>query len=54
MDYFNVKTYDTWEGNVTIKSEIQTKNIRSLGFWNIIGGVTLRGVDITETKIPPF
>ena len=40
--YFNVKTHDTWEGNVTIRNEIQIKNIRSLGFWDLREGMTLR------------
>ena len=40
--YFNVKTCDLHEGNVTIWSEIETKNINSLGFWDIGKVVTLR------------
>jgi hypothetical protein len=30
--YFNVKTHDIWEGNMTTRSEIQPKNIHSLEF----------------------
>ena len=37
------RNYDIWEGNMTIRSEVQTKNIRSLGFQGE-RGVTLRGL----------
>ena len=37
----NNKLCDTWEGNVTTKSEIWTMNIRSLGFRDVRGCVTL-------------
>ena len=40
--YFNVRTCDIWEGNMTIRSEIQTKRICPLGFQVIREGVTLR------------
>ena len=40
--YFNVKTHDVWEGDMPTRSEIQTKKIYSLRFWDIREGVTLR------------
>ena len=40
---------DIWEGNVITRSEIQTKNIRSLGLWDLKG----RG-DIKEVVIQDF
>ena len=40
--HFSVKMYDIWEGNMTIRSEIQIENIHSLELWNIREGVTLR------------
>jgi hypothetical protein len=40
--FLNVKIHDIWEGNMTIKSEVQTKNVRFLGFQDIREGVTIR------------
>ena len=39
------------ESNVTIRSEIWTTHIRSLGFQDIRECVTLRGVDIMEFRV---
>ena len=39
--YINDKFCDTRERNVTIKSDIWTTNILSLGFWDIGESVTL-------------
>ena len=40
--YFNVKTHNIWEGNVTIRNEISIENICSLGFWDLREGMILR------------
>ena len=40
--YFNVKIHDMWEGNVTIRCQISTENICSLGFRDVREGVALR------------
>ena len=40
--YFNVETHVYERRNVTIRSEIETMNIRSLGFRDVREGVTLR------------
>ena len=37
VSYFNVKTHDIWEGNVTTRSQIE--HPRSLGFHDIREGV---------------
>ena len=42
MDYFNAEIHDIWEGNMTTRREIKTKNNCSLEFWDIREGVTLR------------
>ena len=42
--YFDVKTHGIWEGDVITRSEFQNKNIHFLGFWDIRGEVTLRGL----------
>ena len=40
MVYFDVKTHDIWEENLTIIGDIiYTKNIRTLGFRDTRGGV---------------
>jgi len=49
VKYFNVKTYDIWEGNVTTKRKIWIEHIRSLEFWIIREGV-MEG-DIVEDKV---
>ena len=49
--YFIVKSHDIWEGNVTIWSEIQTKHNRSLGFWDIREGVTLRRLILWRSSV---
>ena len=41
VDFFNVKTYDIWEENMTIRIDIYIENIHSLGFQDI-RGVTIR------------
>jgi hypothetical protein len=40
--YYNVKTYDIWERNMTVRSEVYTENMDSLGFGDLREGVTLR------------
>jgi hypothetical protein len=40
--YFSVKTYNIWDGDMTIRSGIQIENICSLGFWDMREGVILR------------
>ena len=46
VDYTNAITCNTWEGNVTTRREIYIGHIRSLGFGDIIEGVTLRRVTL--------
>ena len=41
LDYFNVKTHDIREGNLTTRREIETEHIFFLGFRGIREGVTL-------------
>ena len=41
-DFFNVKTHDIWEINVTMKNGNLIENIRSLGLLDIRGEATLR------------
>jgi hypothetical protein len=41
VDYFNVRTHDIWEKNVTTRRDIWIENIRFLGFRHITEGVTL-------------
>ena len=41
VDYYYVKTYDIWEGNVTTRRGILIKHICFLGFHDIRKGVTL-------------
>ena len=48
VHYFSVKTFDTWEGNVTTRREIWTKNIHSLVFLDTREGVTSKEGDIME------
>ena len=48
MDYFDVKTCDVWEVNVTTRREIWNENIRSLGFRDIREGSDVKEGDITE------
>ena len=45
------RTHDICEGNVITRSEIEIDNIRSLRFWDIRKGVTLRRFHITEFKV---
>ena len=54
VDYFNVRTHDIWEGNVTTRREILPKNICSSWFQDIREGVTARRGDITEVKVYLF
>ena len=42
---------DIRERNVTIRSEVWTANICSLGFWDVRECVALWGVDITEFRV---
>jgi hypothetical protein len=49
VHYFNVKTYDM-EGNVTMRSDIKTKHIHSIGFRNISGSDFTEG-NITEVQL---
>ena len=44
------KFCDIREGNVTIRSEISTTNIRSLGFWDI-KKYGIMEVEITEFRV---
>ena len=44
VDYFNARTCDMWEGHMTTRSEIQTKN---LGFWDKKRRSDIKDVDIT-------
>ena len=41
VGYFNVKTCDIWEVNMTTRREIWTKHIHSLGFGDVREEVTL-------------
>ena len=50
VDYSNVKTHDTREGNVTTRREIQAKNIHFLGFWKLERGDIKEG-DIMEVRV---
>ena len=50
MVYFNVKTHDIWEVNVTIRSEVSTKNICSLGLRDIRGEVILKRLILRSLK----
>jgi hypothetical protein len=49
--WINDKFCDIRERNVTIRNEIWTMYIYSLGFWDIGECVTLWGVDITEFNV---
>ena len=42
VDWLNVKTCDIWEENVTIRKEVKTEHILSIGFRDIIEGVSLQ------------
>ena len=46
VDFFNVKTYDIWEGNVTTRREILTKHIHAWGCRVMREGVTLQRVTL--------
>jgi hypothetical protein len=45
VDYFNVKVRDIWEGDVMMRTEIETENICSQMFG------CKRASDITEGKV---
>ena len=47
----NGKIHDTRERNVTMRSDIWTKNIRSLGFWDIRELSDITEVDIIESRV---
>ena len=46
VNYFNVKTCDMWEGDVTTRRDIWTKHICSLGFWDMREEATLQKVTL--------
>ena len=47
---FDVKTRDMWKENMITRSEIQTENTCSLGFWDIRKGVKLRRLILRSLK----
>jgi hypothetical protein len=51
VDYFNVKTCDVWEVNVTTRREILIEKICSLGFKDIREGLTIKDGDSTEVRV---
>jgi hypothetical protein len=53
VDYLDVKARDMQEGNVTRRREIYNKHIRSLGFWDIIEGVTIRRLVLRRVGCTP-
>ena len=52
-DYLDVKSRDVWEGNVTRRGEIYIEHIRSLGFRDIIEGVTIRRLVLRRVGCTP-
>jgi len=48
VDYFNVKTHDIWEENVTTTRGVLIKNITSLGFWDRKRRSDIKEGDTTE------
>ena len=50
VDYFNAKTHNIWEGNVTTRRETESEHIGSLGFGNIKEGVTLQRVILWKSR----
>ena len=51
MVCINAKTHDVREGNVTIRSEIRTKNICSLGFREIGRRSDITEADAMEVRV---
>ena len=50
--YFTIKkTHAIWEGNMKIRSEIQTKNIHSLGFREKKRSNGIKHVDTMEFRV---
>ena len=43
--------HDIWEGNVTTRRTVWVENIRSLGFWDIREGVTLKEGNIAKVRM---
>jgi hypothetical protein len=52
--YFNVKCYNIWERNATIRSKIKIESTHSLGFGEIREEVTLRRLIVQSLECMPF
>jgi hypothetical protein len=49
--YFDVKAHEMWEGNVTIRSEIQIENICLWGFKIYKRRSDIKEFDITKFRV---